>query len=88
MISVSSLQQNVVKREPHRRVELIRGDDVEGGARPHLDHRAVDSDELDFVVVTGGAEPPTRTASTTAPISARIAAANRTSNAKIIRAKS
>jgi hypothetical protein len=45
--------QDIIEREPERRVELVRGGDVECSAGPHLDHRAVDGDELDFVVVTG-----------------------------------
>jgi hypothetical protein len=45
--------QDVIQRKPQRRIELVPGDDVKGDAGPHLDQRAVDGDEFDFVVVTG-----------------------------------
>ena len=45
--------QDVIQRKPQRRIELVPGDDGKGDAGPHLDQRAVDGDEFDFVVVTG-----------------------------------
>jgi hypothetical protein len=81
--------QDIIEREPERRVELVRGGDVECSAGPHLDHRAVDGDELDFVVVTGRRRAADQNREhDSADQRPHRTAANRTSHAKIIRAKS
>jgi len=41
------------RKQPQRRIELIRRYDMEGGAGPHLDQRAVGRNKRDLVVVAG-----------------------------------
>ena len=62
--------QDIVHGKPQGGIELIRGDNVEGGARPHLDQRAVDGDEFDFVVVAGQRRRRAGSARLSAPASA------------------